>query len=141
MPMTALLRVSVYVTTFWCVLADWKADNCSGDRIHFGTTLKFGLPPYNYQIQFDHDQSFSMCSLGSTSQKASYVDSRYSTFYNVGRDVIFVSSDSHSGVLTRMPVAKVSHFAWCYSQGPMTIKMQEEIQTTPFTVMQDFTFF
>ena len=82
-----------------------------------------------------------MSIINPTSQKASYVDSRYSTFYNVGRDVIFVSSDSHSGVLTSMPVAKVAHFAWCYSQGPMTIKMQEEIQTTPFTVMLDFTLF
>ena len=32
--MTALLSVSMYVTTFWCVLEDWKTVNCSGDRIH-----------------------------------------------------------------------------------------------------------
>ena len=86
--MTALLRVSVYVTTFWCVLADWKADNCSGDRIHFGTTLKFGLPPYNYQIQFDHDQVLAKHVL-----------------LQVQAHVIFVSSDSHSGVLPLLPIA------------------------------------
>jgi hypothetical protein len=88
-----------------------------------------------------------------TPQNSSYVDSRYSTFYNVGRDVIFVSSDSRtgradSGALNLLTISSSIHRGVSvadperiyYYQSSATIEMMEEIQTILFTVTQNLFF-